>query len=161
MNAYTNECRPVYLLQPNELPPILEPAYQGYGNFGGTNVFAWLATHNLSPDKLEGLSKDMVQNYGILLDTGTYCVDQETGRSWACELHVKPLQLGLSTFPHYGAVVIDNKTPNELIESGRWVKKPMTELIGAIKYPLKFSFDQNAVYEDWSASENCPRQGYF
>ena len=30
-----------------------------------------------------------------------------------------------------------------------------------IKYPLKFSFDRNARYEDLNASEDCPAQGFF
>ena len=30
-----------------------------------------------------------------------------------------------------------------------------------LKYPLKFSFNKNAVYEELDASENCPNQGFF
>lgn len=30
-----------------------------------------------------------------------------------------------------------------------------------IKYPLKFSFDKNAVYEDLPESKSCPHQGFF
>ena len=33
--------------------------------------------------------------------------------------------------------------------------------LNEIKYPLKFSFDENAVYEDLQASESCPNQGFF
>ncbi len=81
MNAYTDQCRPVYLLQPDGQPPILEPAYQGYGDFGGVNAYVWLAEHNLDESAREGWSVEMLSQYGILLDTGTYCVDQETGIS--------------------------------------------------------------------------------
>jgi hypothetical protein len=30
-----------------------------------------------------------------------------------------------------------------------------------LTYPLKFSFNPDAVYEDLPASESCPFQGYF
>ena len=30
-----------------------------------------------------------------------------------------------------------------------------------LKYPLKFSYNKDAVYEDLPASEHCPQQGYF
>ncbi|KLV03530.1 hypothetical protein ABT56_19065 [Photobacterium aquae] len=44
-NAYANHensGRVVYLLQPND-EPIPEPKYNGYGVFGGMDVFIWLA----------------------------------------------------------------------------------------------------------------------
>ena len=33
--------------------------------------------------------------------------------------------------------------------------------VDLLKYPLKFSFNKNAVYEDLPASDRCPQQGYF
>jgi len=30
-----------------------------------------------------------------------------------------------------------------------------------IEFPLKFSFNENAIYENYLPSENCPDQGYF
>lgn len=30
-----------------------------------------------------------------------------------------------------------------------------------IEFPLKFSFNKDAVYEDWPTSKDCPDQGYF
>lgn len=35
------------------------------------------------------------------------------------------------------------------------------DIIKEVKYPLKFSFDKNAVYENLPASESCPYQGFF
>lgn len=32
---------------------------------------------------------------------------------------------------------------------------------GALEFPLKFSFDKDAVYEDLPASDDCEHQGYF
>ena len=36
----------VYLLQPNGEPAIKEENYDGYGVFGGVDVFDWLVDHN-------------------------------------------------------------------------------------------------------------------
>lgn len=47
-NNCTEQCRPVYLLQPGDLGNILESSYEGYGEFGGVDVFEWLARMNLS-----------------------------------------------------------------------------------------------------------------
>ncbi len=44
----------MYLLQPNGLPPIEEPAYQGYMHFGGIDLFIWIAKIN----NIEGLTTD-------------------------------------------------------------------------------------------------------
>ena len=92
--------RPVYLLQPNSEPPIEESAYEGYGEFGGIDAYAWLARMNLGSDgeddKIRGLGIDLFFN------------EKEK-----------------------------------------------------VKYPLKFSFNKDAVYENWPASEDDENQGYF
>jgi len=160
-NAYTDQFRPVYLLQPDGEPPILEPAYEGYGEFGGIDAHIWLAKHNMESDELEGLSNDMIRQYGILLDVGTYYLDFKTGISWGCSKHVRSLKIGLHAFPRFDQIIINGQTPTELIESGRWVRKPFAELVCVIQYPLKFSFDEKAIYEELPASERCPDQGYF
>ena len=64
-NIYTGQHRTVYLLQPNGKPPIEEPAYDGYGRFGGIDAYAWLAAQNLdvdsddTDDELRGLGIDL------------------------------------------------------------------------------------------------------
>jgi len=50
----------------------------------------------------------------------------------------------------------DNKTLNELRSEGFFIEKMIIP-----EFPLKFSFDKDAIYENLSASEDCPLQGYF
>jgi hypothetical protein len=44
-NKYTGKCKPVYLLMPDG-NHIYEPSYDGYGVFGGIDVFVLLAEKN-------------------------------------------------------------------------------------------------------------------
>jgi hypothetical protein len=44
-NKYSGKCKPVYLLMPDG-NHIYEPAYEGYGVFGGIDVFVLLAEKN-------------------------------------------------------------------------------------------------------------------
>ena len=95
-----HQCKPVYLLQPNGMAPILEPSYEGYGDFGGIDALEWLAEMN-------GKGKD---------------------RSEGIELM-------------HGVPGKDKPEPP--------------------RFPLKFSFDRNAVYEDLPASPDDDNQGFF
>jgi hypothetical protein len=45
-NIYTGKSKPVYLLMPEGRPNIGEPAYDGYGRFGGKDAYALLAEEN-------------------------------------------------------------------------------------------------------------------
>lgn len=69
-----NEPRCVYLLQPHGLPSIPESCYQGFGVFGGVDVFEWLAMNN--PDTHSQLLSNLHMPFmgfdrsdGILLDS--------------------------------------------------------------------------------------------
>ena len=94
-NRYSDHgCRTVYLLQPNGGLNIREDAYEGYGDFGGVDVYEWLAIANKA---------------------GT---DREAG-----------IDLQYSEDP--------------------------------TKYPIKLSFNSDAVYEKLEASEECQSQGFF
>jgi hypothetical protein len=58
----------IYLIQPNGLPPIKEESYEGYGVFGGVDVFSWIAfTHGLIDDMFDG-EKRMV-GHALMYDT--------------------------------------------------------------------------------------------
>jgi hypothetical protein len=104
MNRFTDECRPVYMLMPKEHGPhVFEPAYEGYGKFGGVDAYAWLARMNAP----EEATSDVDKNRGI----------------------------GLHLF--------------------------FSEARSSIKYPIKFSFNKDAVYEELPASGDCPLQGFF
>lgn len=153
--------RPVFLLQPNGQEPIRQEAYQGFGMFGETDAYVWLAERNLTPEQRNGLGEDMLRDIGITLDCGHYFVDAQTGDKW-------------SVF-HDGAQIVDptilhfpgnyeqvmptfGETPNALIASGKLVRKGFAEYVAL---PLKFSFEASAVYEGLEPSSHCPMQGYF
>lgn len=96
-NVYTQKHKPVYLLFPEGRPSIKEPAYEGYGDFGGKDAYQILAEEN-------GL--EPVREAGIKL-----AHDEEA-------------------YPK-------------------------------AKFHLKFSFNQNAKYEELPPSLTDPNQGYF
>ena len=102
-NRYAGNCRTVYLLQPDNRPPIKEEAYEGYGVFGHIDAFVWLAMHNLSAEHLRQFEDDI-----------------DRVRDIGCDLE-----------------------NDECL------------------FPLKFSFDKDAVYEKFPASEYDPSQGFF
>ena len=91
----------VYLLCPNG-EKIREDNYDGYGRFGGHDVYALLAKWN-APERL----------------TGNVNVDRLTGIDLA---------------------YLDKAN---------------------LKYEIKIVEDVNLSYDDVSASENCPAQGFF
>ena len=66
-NVYTGHCRPVYLLQPNGKPPIYEPEYAGYGEFGDKNAYVWLAENNLPEAMLDRICEDELHDIGLEL----------------------------------------------------------------------------------------------
>ena len=161
-NIHAGDCRTVYLLQPGTKPNIEELMYGGYGIFGGVDAYEWLAEMNMDKDTLKQIKDtDKLREYGIELEFGRYYVDKNTGTKWAyrlCMGDVKP----------FGGSYIDiideyGKSPNDLIEEGIWEERPVGELLndGREYYPLKFSFDKNAVYEDLPASGTDPAQGFF
>jgi len=102
----TRPIRGVYLLQPNNQPPIYEPAYHGYGEFGHVDAYVWLCEMNSS-------------HFGI----NTKSMSREEMREVGIELFF--------------------------------------ERNDKLLYPLKFSFNSEAVYEGLPASEDCELQGFF
>jgi hypothetical protein len=142
----------IYLLQPNGLEPIVEECYEGYGVFGGIDVFEWLADFNIKKEYIE-LAKEIginKRNLGIFLDD-YYYMDQK-GNKFAYGL--KGLFKDMNYFDHY-EVIIENKTINELIASKVWIPKSYSELLcesKIISFPLKFSYNKNDIYEELGAS---------
>lgn len=154
-----NAGRTVYLLQPGGMPPTEEPAYEGYGRFGDVDAYVWLAQHNLPKKLWSGLDEGNIALLGIALECGSVLIDPKTGSVWSIFSDHRAI-VGGSHFrgrwdeemPDYGA------TPNDLVESGRLVDTPVADLY-EVKFPLKFSFNPNARYEDLPASDVCPTQG--
>lgn len=154
----------VYLLQPNGLPSIKEDAYDGYGVFGDVDAFAWLAKNNLPKELLEkiGDKEDELRTYGILLEFGEICFDKNNGKMY--DYHYNHLFDDILPFDgNYMTKMVEyGKTPNELILNGTFLKKSFKDYLNIVDYkPLKFSFEDDAVYENLSASTDCEYQGYF
>ena len=160
-NAHIGFCRPVYLLQPGGEPPIAEPSYDGYGHFGSVDAFEWLARYNLPEDRLRALTEEEdLRMAGIMLDSDrSHFLDTVTRLKVAIfhdaslvDPTIRFLNVNYAQpLPDFG-----NKSANEHIESGRF--KPMAF---EVAFPLKFSFNPKAVYEDLPASKSDPAQGYF
>lgn len=139
----------VYLLQPNGAPPIVESAYDGYGTFGDTTVTDWLVEHNAPADRIEDLRKDFW--YGIQLETGLrYFRDVETGERFAV-FHTGACAIDPAIVAHhctYAAPLSGyGLSANALREQGRIVEERLPTA-----FPLKFSFDPTARYEDLPGS---------
>lgn len=161
--ANIHSCKPVrtvYLLQPNGEPPIAEPAYQGYGVFGGVDCYEWLAKMNFGDGSLTMLA--------INADCGGYYENDDA--IFLCSMHVKPEMesafrdavqqptKSIVYFDNYESIIAElgGQTMNSAVAASDVWKSTIP-----LKYPLKFSFDSRVKYEDVNASKSCPFQGYF
>lgn len=153
------EQRTVYMLRPNGEAPIAEPQYEGYGDFGDVDAYDWLARANVPAETLAPLSDEDVRLLGVHLGVGNYYLDTQTGKKLAI-FHKGGSLFDPDIIEHpgitYGAPLsdYDGKCANDLIAEGRLVRKSYE-----LKYPLKFSYDPNACYEDLPAAKDCPKQG--
>lgn len=149
-----------FLLQPDGKPPIADDCYSGHGDFGDVDAYAWLAQSNLPAEMLEGLDEDSVRCLGIALEVGEAFRDTRTGEIWSIYDDHRVL-VGGSFFGGRYDEIGDawGMTPNAAIEAGILVAVPVSTL-RPVKYPLKFSFRADAVYENLPASADCPDQGY-
>lgn len=150
--------KPVYLLQPNNREPFVESCYEGYGVFGGMDAYVWLAKMNsplaVSTDDLEAL-----RLIGIGLDVGKLYLDRETGIKWTI---FHPWMVGVNHWDGTYEDVIPgfDKTPNELIAEGRFQPQWVRDVQG-LPYPLKFSFNPKAVYDELPESPSAENQGFI
>ena len=165
-SGHPNSLRTVYLLQPKGLPPISESNYNGYGEFGGREAYAWVAINSMIPVFSNLTDAETLRLIGISISLNSDVYEDHNGQlhSFHCsfrELGIKPFVGTYATIdPDFG------KSPNELIESGEWRIKTFIDVI-KFKFPefvpafLKFSFDKNAVYEELPIAADCPKQGFF
>lgn len=155
--------KPVYLLQPNGQPPVKEECYEGYGVFGGLDTFSWLVNTNAAAlgIDLSKLDDDDVRSLGISLDVGHVCKDIKTGEIWSVFQDATSLVGGRYFAGNYAQVIPElGASASDLMASGRFKSVDIKEIVD-LKYPLKFSFNPKAAYEDLPASEICPDQGFF
>lgn len=139
--------KPVYLIQPNGQPAIKECSYQGYGIFNGVDAYAWLAKMNFGNEKLTDVA--------INADCGCYLEDDKGVYLCSIDLSAKNFRKVVQTnkkivmFSNYNELLPNGLTANQMSEQGfsKGIK---------LTYPLKFSFNPDAVYETLPASEHCP-----
>jgi hypothetical protein len=162
-NVHTGRERTVYLLQPDGQDPICEPAYDGYGEFGGVDAYAWLAEVNAPMAVINGKTDDEIRSLGITMAEGVVYRDVQNGDLWSVRQEI-PQGLGVPVrnFPHSALAVIPElgMSANDLEDCGRFKRVRLRDYLD-IKFPLKLSFDKDAVYETLPAAKNCPHQGYF
>lgn len=160
-NIYSGKpVRTVYLLQPNGDKAIAEPAYEGNGVFGGIDCYEWLAKMNFGDSSLTMLA--------INADCGAYYENDDA--IFLCSMHIKPDMESVFRdavkkpnkpivfFENYESTIaaLDGRSMNNAVAcSDVWSAKI------PLKYPLKFSFDPKAIYEQLPPSEPCEYQGYF
>ncbi len=167
MNASSGAHKTVYLLQPDGEPPIREDEYEGYGVFGGVDANIWLAQRNF-PDETDRLSTDDLRYIGVCLDVGDILQHKDGTLISVFHGVPKPIFDVLSKShkiivfnDSYNAVIPEyGVSANMLIKSGDARPLQYSDILD-IKYPLKFSFDEKAVYEALPAAKNSDNQGYF
>lgn len=155
----------VYLIQPDGRPGIHEPDYEGYGVFGGVDAYVWLARENLPAERLvpfpddAGISDITVRGIGIALAFG-YKVHVPTGTKFVtrnrCAPIIDPEIVDLQSMWGEPVAMFGGRTLKEVTDAGEVEQRSFP-----IPFPLKFSCDEHAVYENLPASEDCPQQGHF
>ncbi|ARM86159.1 hypothetical protein [Marinobacter salarius] len=156
--------QPHYLIQPNGQPPIVETAYDGYGRWGGIDLFEWLAKTNAESLGLNfsGFHKSMIRGIGELLHKGDALEDTRNGSIWWVgkrnPVHALVTQHVPVNYDDYCHAL--GGTPNEMIDAGLLRERPVRDIIG-LPYPIKISANKDAIYEHLPASGDCEHLGYF
>lgn len=153
-----NTSRPVYLLQPDG-NHIKECEYDGYGHFGGIDAYEWLAKVN----KPELYSDNTEQNRSLGICLESIYMDRKSGILRDIDDHT------LHSFHHH--TLLDEIQPfkgtymdeykNGLTYSEAIEKSILVDHnpFGEVKYPLKFSANPNAKYDELPYAQHDPKQG--
>ena len=155
--------KPVYLLQPGGLPPVKEECYEGRGRFGVVNAYVWLAKANAETlgIELSGCDDDEIAQIGIQMELGHVYKDVNSGELWHVFHDSRALIEGRYFKGNFAEIIPEfGKSANQLVGDGRLRELAVSKVIG-LQYPLKFSFNPDAVYEDHLGSDTCCYQGYF
>lgn len=156
-NVYSSRSTfPVYVLIPEEFGGgyIEEKAYDGYGVFGGHDVYNLVADWNKTHISTDNIKKPVREHWSA----------DEQGESWyksAVERYEREC-LMVKEFCE-GA---DDKYMKETY--GEDYKRIIginiacyDEQNAALEYPIKFVENKSIAYEDATPSESCPDQGFF
>jgi len=154
-----------YLIQPHGQPAIAEHGYDGYGNWGGgsVNLYEWVARTNADHIGFDAdaFDSDRLREIGVALLDGTAFEDTRNGSFWWIgRQHPVPgaaIEVTGGPFDHYSQAL--GGTPNDLIDKGILVERPIRELV-SLPYPIKISAYPFAKYEDLPESGICPYGGY-
>lgn len=155
---HPNSYRPVFLLQPDDEEPIGSHAYEGQAFFGSYNAYIWLACNNLDEQLFANCTYEDLHLIGYALYHRMFYRDTQTNEELCIFYDFRHIFPHLTYYPQRFDRVIPELggTGKALVKSGR-----LERLNYASNYPLKFSFDPDAVYEDLPASEPCPNAGSF
>lgn len=152
-------CRPVYMLRHDGAEPHFEPAYEGYGTFGGVDAFVHLARMNLPDDVQAEMDEDTLRTVGCAYEGGYY---ENVADGSKHQFFHSGAEIIDPTITFHGVTydvpieALGGRTPNEMIADGSMVERQFP-----IARPLKFSFRREAEYDTLPASETCDTQGFF
>lgn len=161
----SDERDPVYLLSPNG-EKYREDFYEGYGVFGGMDVYEQLALWNASilgmNAWVEAADYDERRYLGIFLELGCVFRDSNNELWTVCTrdypfLRERNVRRACGNYsepaaPGYG-------TPNELTSSGEWTSLGVAEALNLNLHKVKIVTDPSFDYSDVGNSEICPNQG--
>lgn len=163
-----SEQGPVFLLMPNGQPNVKESAYEGYGVFGDENpidVYDWISKTNFNGHGDRETGIHLYYSRLVMAKNNRLVVIVKNG-----DYH----QDLIDVFEHNvmlegrKVVVIDGE--GETIEDmGITFNQAIlncsltyTSSSSFIKFPIKLSFNEGAVYEDCEdGSDDCEHQGYL
>jgi len=148
--------RPVYMIRPDKAEPRCEENYSGNGHFDGVDAFLWLGIKNVPASYKRFMSEPDLIAAGMSLECGVVYREVKTGKIWS---------LGTPDLPYLDVKIVErdfsepcpelgNKSMEELVKVGEFDCVAVSSIYD-VRYPLKFSFDANAVYEDLPASTIC------
>tara|TARA_R110001583_G_scaffold52147_7_gene162204 strand:- start:1338 stop:1943 length:606 start_codon:yes stop_codon:yes gene_type:complete len=178
VGTHKNKLKKVYLLQPDGEKPVEEANYEGYGVFGGVDVYEWLARQNIS-DIPEDADIEEVRLMGIYLDSlelfakgnvvafmkkPDFFVDL-IKRKFTEKYNDQAYTFVLVDDYSSPIVELDGLNLNELDNASR-KQNADVKLIDIKEFihitrPIKLSFDKNANYAMHRESQSCEYQGYF
>lgn len=133
---------------------IREDKYEGYGDFGGYDIFELVAEWNKDNLTIDYLDKPKRNNWD----------KSEEGELW--------YQSALNRYHRDCNMLDDYKSGKDDVYMLGQYGEDWKRIIGiniacydrqneALKYPIKFVQNPNLNYDDVKPSKSCPNQGYF
>lgn len=151
----------VFLLQPGGEPSIAEACYGGYGRFGDVDACFWLALKNLPANQSSSMSDDDLRDVGLSMLHGEVFRDTRTGELWSIFKDRRLLVGGRFFAGTFSDSCEEWRcSPAAAIEAGILERVPVSSIF-EIRFPLKFSFSPDQIYERLPASKICDKQGFF